>query len=82
MVRSYGGDAGRVLDFVRSTIVAETVADVTAALKFVKQQAIIYTVKNLHQLQESVSFVVGPAHKAHGPLPINCKKVYWQIKGP
>ena len=44
--RSYRGDNSRVLDFVRTSLICETVADAKRALEFVMLRATVFTIKN------------------------------------
>jgi len=44
--RSYNGNFSRVLDFVRSCLVATTVSQTTRAVNFVLMCAIVHTIKN------------------------------------
>jgi hypothetical protein len=48
--RSYKGDATRVLDLVRSTIVVKNTAELQKALQFVLTQATVHLIKNRYDL--------------------------------
>ena len=44
--RSYNGDASRVLDFVRASLVATSVREARSALEFVMERAVVKSIKN------------------------------------
>ena len=47
--RSYKGDASRVLDFVRASVVVDTMAEVKRVLELVLSQAMVHKIKNRYE---------------------------------
>jgi len=72
--RSYNGDVSRVLDFVRSSIVADTIEEATRVLRFVLAQGTVFCIKNRYDLDYD-------SQETGGYRDVNLQLSFDELKG-
>jgi len=72
--RSYKGNFLKVLDFVRASLVTETVADAVRVLRFVVDNASVHTIKNRYSLKYD-------AKSTGGYRDLNLQLTFKQLEG-